>query len=161
MNMNPVYEPGSYNRNNEGDRQQALSVDENGAMRNDAHDAPEALTGVSSAPTGRAPAIPDGAKRPDDHRKPAKRNIVINGMDLKIDLARLQDDWELMELMAEMEGSGNEENLPMVIKMVKAVVGDQYDLVKNNCRAPEGHVSTKQMMDVIQQIFEEVGELGE
>lgn len=141
--------------------QQALSVDENGAMRDDAYDATQALTGVSEAPTGRSATIPDGAKRPQDHRKPAKRKIVVNGMDLTVDVGRLQDDFELMELMADMEGSGDEENLPLVIKLVKSVLGDQYNMVKENCRAPEGHVSTKQMMEVIQQVFEEVGELGE
>lgn len=148
-------------QNDVADAQQALSVDENGAMHEYVTDASEGLTGVSEAPTGRAPVIPDGAKRPADHRKPAKRTIVVNGMDLKIDLGRLKDDWELMELMAEMEGSGQEENLPLVIKLVKSVVGDQYDMVKENSRAPEGYVSTEKMMDVVQQVFEEVGELGE
>lgn len=141
--------------------QQALSVDENGAMIDDTHDASQALTGVSEASTGRTNGIPDDAKRPQDRRKPAKRRIVVNGMDLTVDVNKLQDDYELMELMADMEGSGNEENLPLVIKLVKTVLGDQYDKVKENSRAEEGHVSTKKMMDVIQQVFEEVGELGE
>lgn len=140
--------------------QEALSIDENGVMRNDAHDAPEALTGVSSAPSGRTATIPDGAKRPQDHRKAAKRTVVVNGMDLKVDIQQLRDDWELMELMAEMEGTGDEENLPLVIKMVKTVLGDQYSMVKENCKV-DGRVSTEKMMAVIQRVFEEVGELGE
>lgn len=140
--------------------QEALSIDENGVMRNDAHDAPEALTGVSSAPSGRTTAIPDGAKRPQDHRKAAKRTVIVNGMDLKVDIQQLRDDWELMELMAEMEGTGDEENLPLVIKMVKTVLGDQYGMVKDNCKI-DGRVSTEKMMAVIQRVFEEVGELGE
>src|SRR5699024_4780173 len=141
--------------------QQRLWDGEIDATRNDAHDVPEGLTGVSEAPSGRSATIPDGAKRPQDHRKPAKRRITVKGMDLTVDVARVQDDYELMELMAEMEGSGDEENLPLVIKLVKSVLGDQYTTVKENCRAPEGHVSTKQMMEVIEQVFEEVGELGE
>lgn len=140
--------------------QEALSIDENGVMRDDAHDTSEALTGVSSAPSGRTATIPDGAKRPQDHRKPAQRTVIVNGMDLKVDVKRLQDDWELMELMAEMEGSGNEENLPLVIKMVKAVLGDQYEMVKQNSKVDD-RVSTEKMMEVIQKVFEEVGELGE
>src|SRR5690625_7858659 len=75
MEQNPGFEAG--NRSADDDTQQALSIDENGAMRDDAHDAPEALTGVSSAPSGRTAAIPDGAKRPQDHRKPAKRRITV------------------------------------------------------------------------------------
>lgn len=153
------YEP--VRQDNSPGVQQRLWDGEIDDMRNDAHDAPEGLTGVSEAPSGRAGMIPDGAKRPQDHRKPAKRRITVNGMDLTVDVGRLQDDYELMELMAEMEGSGDEENLPLVIKLVKAVLGDQYTMVKENSRAPEGHVSTKRMMDVIQQVFEEVGELGE
>lgn len=142
------------------DAQQTLSVDENGVMRDDAHDVPEGLTGVSEAPSGRSATIPDGAKRPQDHRKPAKRTIVVRGMDLEVDVKKLQDDWELMELMAEMEGSGNEENLPLVIKLVKTVLGDQYQMVKDNSKV-DGRVSTEKMMDVIQTVFEEVGEMGE
>lgn len=159
MEQNPGFEAGSYNRSDDN-TQQALSVDENGVMRNDAHDATEALTGVSSAPSGRTAAIPDGVKRPQDHRKPAKRRITVNGLDLTVDLVRLQDDWELMELMAEMEGSGDEENLPLVIKLVKSVLGDQYTMVKKHCTV-DGRVSTEKMMEIIQRIFEEVGELGE
>ena len=159
MEQNPGFEAGSYNRSDDN-TQQALSVDENGVMRNDAHDATEALTGVSSAPSGRTAAIPDGAKRPQDHRKPAKRRITVNGLDLSVDLVRPQDDRELMELMAEMEGSGDEENLPLVIKLVKAVLGDQYTMVKKHCTV-DGRVSTEKMMEIIQRIFEEVGELGE
>lgn len=161
MEQNPGFEAGSYNRSDDDDTQQALWDDNNSATRNDAHDASEGLTGVSSAPTGRTSTIPDGAKRPQDHRKPAKRRIVVNGMDLVVDVGKLQDDYELMELMAEMEGTGDEENLPLVIKLVKTVLGNQYNDVKENCRAEEGHISTKKMMDVIQQVFEEVGELGE
>lgn len=140
--------------------QQRLWDGEIDATRNDAHDVPEGLTGVSEAPSGRSATIPDGAKRPQDHRKPAKRTIVVRGMDLEVDVKKLQDDWELMELMAEMEGSGNEENLPLVIKLVKTVLGDQYQMVKDNSKV-DGRVSTEKMMDVIQTVFEEVGELGE
>lgn len=146
---------------NDGDAQQALSVDENGVMNDDTHNASEELSGTVSAHSGRTSAIPDGAKRPQDHRKPSKRHVVVRGMDLKVDVGRIQDDFELMELMAEMEGSGEEENLPLVIKLVKAVLGDQYEMVKENSRAQDGYVSTKLMMEVIQEVFEEVGELGE
>lgn len=145
---------------NDQNAQEALSIDENGVMRNDAHDAPQALTGASDAPQERSSTIPDGAKRPQDHRKPAKRTVIVRGMDLQVDVKQLQDDWELMELMAEMEGSGNEENLPLVIKLVKTVLGDQYDMVKENSKV-DGRVSTEKMMEVIQKVFEEVGELGE
>lgn len=141
--------------------QQALQIDENPVVNDYVADASQGLSGVSEDRSGRATAIPDSAKRPQDHRKPAKRKIVVNGMDLTVDLQKLQDDYELMELMAEMEGSGEEENLPLVIKLVKSVLGDQYTMVKENCRAEEGHVSTKKMMEVIQRVFEEVGELGE
>lgn len=166
----PIYEPGSYNSSPEepvvhqtisSGGQKALWSDDDDSMRNDASASSQALSGVSSAPTGRSSVVPDGAKRPQDHRKPTKRTVIINGMDIEINLKRLQDDWEIMEMMAEMEGSGDEENLPLVIKLVKAVVGDQYDMVKKNSVSDEGYVSTEKMLDVIRQIFEEVGELGE
>lgn len=158
MTENPQANPGA--GDDDQNAQEALSIDENGVMRDDAHDAPEALTGVSNAPSGRTATIPDGAKRPQDHRKAAKRTVIVNGMDLKVDIQQLRDDWELMELMAEMEGTGDEENLPLVIKMVKTVLGDQYGMVKENSKV-DGRVSTEKMMAVIQKVFEEVGELGE
>lgn len=154
------YHPGQVYPMPEENAQEALSIDENGVMRDDAHDAPQALTGAPSAPAAPSATIPDGAKRPQDHRKPSKRTVIVNGMDLQVDVKQLQDDWELMELMAEMEGSGDEENLPLVIKMVKTVLGDQYGMVKENSKV-DGRVSTEKMMAVIQKVFEEVGELGE
>lgn len=142
------------------DAQQALSVDENGVMHDYTTDAAQAPTGASSAPADMPVMIPADARRPQDHRKPAKRHITVQGMDLVVDMARIQDDFELIELMAELEGGGEEENLPLVIKLVKAVLGDQYAQVKENCRE-NGYVSTKKMMAVIQTLFEQVGELGE
>lgn len=145
--------------------QQGLWSDNDATTYNHASDASQALTGTSEAPqepvmTTRERAIAAGAKLPQDHRKPSKRTITVDGLDVKVNLAHLQDDYELMELMAEMEGSGDEENLPVVIKLVKTVLGDQYTVVKEHCRV-DGRVSAKKMMEFIQAIFEQVGELGE
>lgn len=140
--------------------QQALWSDENTSPSNDTHNAPQSLSGTPEALTAETVTIPAGAKLPQDHRKPARRKVTVQGLDLTVDLKQLQDDYELMELMAEMEGSGDEENLPLVIKLVKTVLADQYDMVKEHCRE-DGRVSTKRMMEVIQAVFEEVGELGE
>lgn len=147
---------------NEQDPQQALSIDENGAMSGDASNVPQDATDASQDATD-TPGINARAMNREQRRavrKLPKKTVVVNGMDLVVDVARLQDDYELMELMAEIEGSGDEENVLLIIKLVKTVMGDQYNDVKEACRV-DGRVSTEKMMEVIREVFEAVGELGE
>lgn len=59
------------------------------------------------------------------------------------------DDWELLEQLAEIDAG----NTGAVVGAAKALLGDDYDRLKDHVRGKSGRVSAKAMAKEIEDIF--------
>ncbi|WP_238385792.1 hypothetical protein [Streptococcus sp. S784/96/1] len=66
----------------------------------------------------------------------------------------VKDDYELVEALAELEVNGL-----MLPKVMRKLLGDKVEDLKNHIRADDGHVSTQKLMAELKEIFSEQGNL--
>ncbi|MFS5124372.1 hypothetical protein V2T15_07150 [Streptococcus agalactiae] len=71
-----------------------------------------------------------------------------SGFEYKIEESRLKN-YELVEALADLES--NPLSLPKVLRLL---LGDQVESLKNHLRASDGTVSTKALMEEVKEIFE-------
>ncbi|MCC9894719.1 hypothetical protein HK149_01525 [Streptococcus agalactiae] len=71
-----------------------------------------------------------------------------SGFEYKIEESRLKN-YELVEALADLES--NPLSLPKVLRLL---LGDQVESLKNHLRARDGTVSTEALMEEVKEIFE-------
>lgn len=89
--------------------------------------------------------------------KPASgpRPVTVMGVDVTIDPERF-DDWELMESLYLLQ-KDPERNAFEIVPFLRAILGDQYQTVKDGLRDPEtGRVTGTRMGEFVQQLFQQV-----
>lgn len=71
------------------------------------------------------------------------------GFSFSVDDEKLNDDWEFVELMAQLDDQPFK-----VAKVVHMMIGDkQYKALREHCTAADGHVSAKRMNAEVKEIF--------
>ncbi|HGI5160238.1 TPA: hypothetical protein ACJS4B_002025 [Streptococcus agalactiae] len=71
-----------------------------------------------------------------------------SGFEYKIEESRLKN-YELVEALADLES--NPLSLPKVLRLL---LGDQVESLKNHLRSSDGTVSTEALMEEVKEIFE-------
>lgn len=99
--------------------------------------------------------IPDGAKKPQDHKKKDEpsdvRTVVVRGTELSIPSAAL-DDFELLDDLNEIDQNRNAVRMASVLRRL---VGDQWRTVMDLARDEEtGRVSIEGGAALVQEIMQ-------
>jgi len=104
--------------------------------------------------------IPEGAKKPQDHKKPAAQieaeelDLVVEYNEVKYTLKReVLDDVDLFELIADMV-----ENPILLPRVIKQILGtDQWDEFKNSNRNEAGRVTLNHLNNFFAKIDVSMG----
>lgn len=90
-------------------------------------------------------------KKPQD-RKPKQGEIIIQGMKLRI-AEDAKDDFELLDDLAAIQTSQEGGRFPRVLRRL---VGDQYDAVMEHLRGANGRVSLKDGIRFVTDLVKEL-----
>ena len=80
--------------------------------------------------------------------------ITINGIDYTVNVDFLEDDYELVELLDEIE-----ERPTRYPRLIKRVTGDKYEATKDSLRNERGKVTMEAMGEWWNEYIEKVAEL--
>lgn len=88
-------------------------------------------------------------KRNDD----GMRTVNVNGIEVAVDAKRMQEDWELFELVCDIQADP-EGNSFRIVSLLRELLGDEgYKKVKDALRNDEGIVTNDAMNGFITDMF--------
>lgn len=77
-----------------------------------------------------------------------------SGFEFEIDINRIADDWEILELVASVDGGDTSQSAGDVVKLAKAVMGeDQYKEFMAYLKKKNGRISSAEVIQTITEIF--------
>lgn len=96
-------------------------------------------------------------KKPQDHKAKAGA-VKVQGIELSIPLDRM-NDWDVTEGMSVAADESADQGARLIasVKVVKAVLGSDYERVKTELREKHGGVLTAEIMnDFMTEVFKEL-----
>lgn len=78
---------------------------------------------------------------------------TATGFEFNIEADSIADDWEMVELLAEADSGDN----MATIKAMKAILGKDYDRLKDHIRDESGKVSAVRMKNEFLEILSKLG----
>lgn len=98
----------------------------------------------------------------NDHKAPAvkqekstEKTVTVSGVEVTVDTSLL-DDWDITELIADIQFGPSSEQLKTVF-LIRKILGSQYEQVKNRLRKANGGVIKNEMFgEFVQELFKEL-----